>query len=207
MSCLASWYQTSTLDVSPQAACAEATTIGIAVLLARSSHQNGSRCRTSAVDCSISNDTSAMIGASHQGTSFRRSILGASDLSGILGCFNRASQSRRLFDMFGGLVRLVVGLRQLWLRFLKPFFDCRLPRHFGSSVALHGYQPRSRELVAALASAPNRLRANRSRLMFEPGKVPASGHLSIDPKRTCRAGAAVTLNQANPRLACWQDGE
>jgi hypothetical protein len=100
-----------------------------------------------------SNDTSAVIGASHPGPAFRRSIFGASNLSGILGCFDRARQSRRLFNMFGGIVRLVVGLRQLWLRFLKPFFDCRLPRHFG--WLLRGpsrFQPRSSELVAALAS-------------------------------------------------------
>src|SRR5476649_2906661 len=40
--------------------------------------------------------------------------------------------------MFGGLVRLVLGLRQLWLRSLKLFFDRRFPRHFGFSLALHG---------------------------------------------------------------------
>jgi hypothetical protein len=56
----------------------------------------------------------------------------ASNLSGILGCFDRARQSRYLFDMSGGFVRLVLGPRQLWLRFLKPFSNCRLPRHFGS---------------------------------------------------------------------------
>jgi hypothetical protein len=59
------------------------------------------------------NDASAVIGATHLGPAFRRSIFGASDLSRILGCFDRARQSRRLFNMFGGLVRLVVGLRQL----------------------------------------------------------------------------------------------
>ena len=68
----------------------------------------------------------------------RRSIFGALDLTGILGCFDRARQSRRLFNMFGGLVRLVLGLRQLWLRSLKLFFDRRFPRHFGFSLALHG---------------------------------------------------------------------
>jgi hypothetical protein len=65
-------------------------------------------------------------------------VSSASDLSGILGCFDRDRQSRRLFNMSGVSVRLVLGLRQLWLRFLKPFFDCRLPRHYDFSVTLHG---------------------------------------------------------------------
>ena len=67
-----------------------------------------------------------------------RSIFGASNLTGILGCFDRARQSRRFFNMFGGLVRLVIGLNQLRLRSLKLFFDRRFPRHFGFSLAIHG---------------------------------------------------------------------
>src|ERR1019366_5740461 len=67
-----------------------------------------------------------------------RSIFGASDLTGILGCFDRARQSRRFFNMFGGLVRLVIRLNQLRLRSLKLFFDRRFPRHFDFSLALHG---------------------------------------------------------------------
>jgi hypothetical protein len=70
--------------------------------------------------------------------SLGRSIFGASDLTEILGCFDRARQSRRFFNMFGGLVRLVIGLHQLRLRSLKLFFDRRFPRHFGFSLALHG---------------------------------------------------------------------
>src|ERR1700676_1807693 len=56
-------------------------------------------------------------------------VFSASNLSGILGCFDRTRQSCRLFNMSGGVMRLVLGTRQLWLRFLKPFSNCRLPRH------------------------------------------------------------------------------
>jgi hypothetical protein len=64
-----------------------------------------------------------------------RSAFGASDLTGILGRFDRTRQSRRFFNMFGGLVRLVIGLHQLRLRSLTLFFDRRFPRHFGFSMA------------------------------------------------------------------------
>jgi hypothetical protein len=54
--------------------------------------------------------------------------------------------------MFDGFVRLVVSLCQLWLRFIKPSSTRGFQDILGSSVALHGSNPRSSELVAVLAS-------------------------------------------------------
>jgi hypothetical protein len=38
-------------------------------------------------------------------------IFSSPDLARILGCFDRARQPRRFFNVLGGLVRLVLGLR------------------------------------------------------------------------------------------------
>jgi hypothetical protein len=154
MSSHASWSRTSMPDLHSQAARAETTTVGGRAVLPKATLTKSERfhrghffywggffrhCPGGHISAPSSRPMPApglaqVTWESHLGPAFRRSIFGASDLIGILGCFDRARQSRRLFNMFGGLVRLVVGLRQLWRRLLGPFFDCRLPRHFAFSV-------------------------------------------------------------------------
>jgi hypothetical protein len=55
-------------------------------------------------------------------------VFSASDLTGILGFFDRARQSRRFFNMFGGPMRLIFGLRRerLLVVFDKHWLPCHL---------------------------------------------------------------------------------
>jgi hypothetical protein len=64
---------------------------------------------------------------------FRRGA-GLADFFGVLVDLNRARQLRCLFDMFGGLMRLIIVFRRL-----RTLVLCRFPRH----AVLHGPQFKS----------------------------------------------------------------
>jgi hypothetical protein len=55
-------------------------------------------------------------------------VFSAWNRTGILGFFNRARQSRRFFNMFGGLMRLILGLRRERLLVVldKHWLPCHL---------------------------------------------------------------------------------